>query len=344
MQESYLDRKDRLRQQGKIELPMNIDDKKYLVGNLAFKDIMIMLPAFLLTILIIVTYFLVTRTINQIIIIVSLAPTLLMMVLQMNKHPERKNLPLWQYKILWRINFNNRKKEFYYSKGPVDMTKTKGVSEDTRQKIPIKNIANGCIETKDDRLVKIIEVSSINLYLMSQTDRQEVFDAYQSFINEMDESEFQISQIAQPINLDSYAAWVTETARDDTSALRKLKDAYLNQIDDIQQNKSMVTRKRYLIISVPDKGDALDMIQMKANNIQFKLENMLSGYESLYAKTLKNDELTKLIYTCIDFENAQSQGRNIVDKVAHQSQIVLGEFTQKEFETALKQNAATTFE
>lgn len=344
MQESFLDRKERLRQQGKIELPQNIDDKKYLVGNLAFKDIMIMLPAVLLTILMIVLYYFITGTVNQIIIIVSLAPTLLMMVLQMNKHPERRNLPLWQYKILWRINFNNREKEFYYSKGPVNMTKSKGVSEDTRHKIPIKNIANGCIETKDNRLVKIIEVSSINLYLMSQKDRHDVFEAYQNFLNEIDESEFQVSQIAQPINLDSYAAWVTETARDDTPALRKFKDAYLNQIDNIQKSKSMVTRKRYLIISVSNKENALDMIQMKANNIQFKLENMLSGNDSLRATILKNDELIKLIYTCIDFENAQSQGWGIVDKVDHQSQIVFGEFTQKELKKSMKEHAATTFE
>lgn len=344
MQESFLDRKERLKKQGQIELPMNIDDKKYLVGNLAFKDLMVMIPAFLVTFVILYLYYLITGSLNQVIIIISLTPTLLMMVLQMTKHPERKNLPLWQYKFLWNIQFNSRKKDFYYSKGPMNMTKRREMEEDTRYKIPISNVANGCIETKDNRLVKIIEVSSINLSLMNQTDQRYVFEAYQSFINEMEEKEFQISQIAQPINLDSYFAWVTETARDDTPALRKLKGAYLDQIDDIQKNKSMVTRKRYMIISVPNKGDALGNIEMKANHIQFKLESMLSGYESLNAKILKNDELIKLIYTCIDFENAQSQGNSIVDKVNSQSPIVLGEKTWKEFDLALKEHAATRFE
>lgn len=339
MQESYLDRKERLRQQGKIELPMNIDDKKYLVGNIAFKDLLIMTPAILLTVLIVVLYYLTNGTINQIIIIVSLTPTLLMFILQMTKHPERKNLPLWQYKFLWKINFNNREKEFYYSKGITDM---KG-KEDTRSRMPISNIANGCIETKDNRLVKIIEVSSINLSLMNNADQRNVFVAFQNFIKEIEENEFQISQIAQPINLDSYAAWVSENARDDKAALRKLKNAYLNQIDDIQKNKSMVTRKRYVIVSVPNKGDAIDKIELKANNIKFKLESMLPGNDGLKAKILKNDDLIQLIYACIDFENAQSQGASIVQKAETQTPIVLGERSRQRFEQALKEQAATSF-
>lgn len=347
-EESFLDRKERLNNQGKVELPMNIDDKKYLIGNLAFKDIAIMLPAFLVTIAIVYLYYTIAGTINQIIIIISLTPTLLMAVLQMTKHPERKNIPLWQYKLLWKIKYNNREKNFYYSKGSFDMKKTKEVVGDTRVKLPIKNIANGCIESKGNKLVKIIEVSSINLSLMNNTDRKSVFESFQNFIselemNDLDEKEIQISQIAQPINLDSYAAWITETARDDKPGLRKLKDAYLKQIDDIQKNKSMVTRKRYLILSVPDNNNALDNIEMKANHIQFKLENMLSGYEKLQANILKNDQLIQLIYSCIDFENAQSQGSGIVSKANAQSEIVLGEETKKELSKAIQEHAATTF-
>jgi len=347
-EESFLEKKERLNQQGKVELPMNIDDKKYLIGNLAFKDIAILLPAILLTVAIVYLYYTIAGTINQVIIIISFAPTALMMVLQMTKHPERKNIPLWQYKILWKIRYNNREKNFYYSKGTFDMKKTKESVGDTREKLPIKNVANGCIETKGNKLVKIIEVSSINLSLMNNADRRSVFESYQSFINELelndlDEKEIQISQIAQPINLDSYAAWVMETARDDKPALRKLKDAYLKQIDDVQKNKSMVTRKRYLILSVPDKNNALDNIEMKSNHIQFKLENMLSGYEKLQAKILKNDELIQLIYSCIDFENAQSQGSGIVSKANAQSQIVLGEQTKELLNKAIQEHAATTF-
>ncbi|MGR5992628.1 hypothetical protein ACT7C6_32940 [Bacillus paranthracis] len=35
------------------------------------------------------------------------------------------------------------------------------------------------------------------------------------------------------------------------------------------------------------------------------VENMLTGYYKLSAQTLNNDELFRLMYTCIDYENAQ---------------------------------------
>jgi uncharacterized protein YuzB (UPF0349 family) len=339
--ETHLDRKERLREQNKVELPRNIDDNKYLFANLSFKDIAMLIPAFLLTLLIIYVYYLITGSVNQIIIISALLPTLLMAVLQMNKHPERKNIPLWEHRIYWKFKFNIRQKEFYYSKGVGNMKNSKELS--TQEKLPIKNIANGCIETKDNRLVKIIEVSSINLSLMNRADRKDVFESYQNFVNELEVKEFQTSQIAQPINLDYYAAWIAEKARDDRPALRKLKKAYLNQIDDIQKNKSMVTRKRYLTFSVPNNDSALDKVEIIANNIQFKLENMLSGSDKLRAIILKNDDLLKLIYTCVDFENAQSQGSSITDKAYVQAPIVLGEKSRKELEEAIAEHSATTF-
>lgn len=342
-EESFMDRKERLREQNKVELPMNIDDKKYLFANLAFKDIAVMTPGIFLTLLIILVYYQITGSFNQIVIIASSLPTLMMMVLQLNKHPERKNIPLWEYRLYWKYKFNNRQKEFYYSKGKGNMNRNKGGELSTKEKLPISNIANGCIETKDKRLVKIIEVSSINLSLMNSADRNDVFQSYQSFINEMETKEFQTSQIAQPINLDSYAAWIAETARDDKPALRKLKSAYLDQIDDIQKNKSMVTRKRYLTISVSNNDDALDQIEVLANNIQFKLESMLSGSDKLKATILKNNELIKLVYTCIDFENAQSQGSGITNKAHSQTSIVLGNNSRKNIEKAIEEASATTF-
>ncbi|UOR14084.1 TrsD [Halobacillus amylolyticus] len=341
--ELFTDRKERLRQEGKVELPMNIDSKKYLIGSLAFLDLLILAPAVMLSVAIVIVYYVMTGSVNQVIIIISLTPTMIMLILQVSKHPERKNISLLQYKLLWRMNYKRRVKDFYYSKGAMTMATTKEGAGDTRVKIPVKNIANGCIETKDNRLVKIIEVSSINLSLMNEIDQDDVLVSYQNFINELEEKQIQVEQIAQPINLASYSAWIKETGREDRATLRKVKEAYMEQIEDIQKNKSMVTRKRYVSISVPNKANAYDTIEMKANHIQFKLENMLSGYEKLTANILKNDDLIRLIYTCIDFENAQSQGEGIVKKAKSQSPVVVGKDTSKELDELVRKRASETF-
>lgn len=340
-EDSFRDRRERLREKNKIELPMNIDDKKYLFAKVSFKDLAVISPGLILTIGFNIIY-LNLNGFNQVAVIISTLPTLLLMMLQLLKHSERKNIPLWEYKFLWRFKYKQRQKDFYFSKGKGSMNQNG--EQSTKDKLPISNIAHGCIETKDNRLVKIIEVSSINLSLMNNSDRKDVFEYFQSFINDMETKDFQLSQIAQPINLDSYSAWIAETARDDTPALRKLKDAYLKQIDDIQQNKSMVTRKRYLSVSIKNnKNNALDELEMMTNNIQFKLENMLKASDKLRATILKNGDLVKLLYTCIDFENAQSQGSGITEKAQYQSSIVLGKSSKEELDKAIKEQSATTF-
>ncbi|PJH64362.1 hypothetical protein, partial [Salmonella enterica] len=110
------------------------------------------------------------------------------------------------------------------------------------------------------------------------------------------------------------------------------------------KNSSMVTKKRYIILSVSDKKDAIDKIEMKTNDVQGKLNDMLPGHEKLQAKILKNDDLIKLMYTTIDFENAQSQGSEIVNKANTQSAVVLGDKTREQLNKAIKEHAATTFE
>lgn len=342
-QESFLERKENLKTQRKIEIPMNIDTKKYFIGGIAFMDLLILVPALLVGFAIVGVYYTIAGSVNQVIIITACTPVLLAAVLQLTKHPERKNVSLLQFKLLWKLNYNRRIKKFYYSKGDMNMDTTKEGAGDVRAKLPVSNIANGCIETKDNRLVKVIEVSSVNLSLMNDTDRENVLTSYQNFINELEENQIQIEQVAQPINLASYSAWITDVGREDKPQLRKLKESYLKQTDDIQKNKSMVTRKRYISISVKNKTNAYDTIELKANNIQFKLENMLDGYERLTARILKNDELIRLIYTCIDFENAQSQGEGIVNKAKNNSPIIVGNHTYEELEKQAREEVASTF-
>lgn len=341
-QENYFDRKERLRAQGKVELPMNIDAKKYLIGGLAFVDLLVIAPFVLLSVAIVIAHYLITGGFNQNIAIVSLFPTIAVLVLQLNKHPERKNISRLEYKIIWKAQFKRRLKKFYYAKG-AGTDEVKEGEGDTRMKLPIKDIANGCIETKDNRLVKVIQVESINLSLMNKTRRDEVLESYETFINDLEEKQIQTAQIAQPVNLDSYTAWVKEEGREDREVLRKIKDTYLKQIDDIQKNKSMVTRKRYVVVSVKNKANAHENIELKANKIKSDIEYMLSGNDKLEAEILKNDDLIRLIYTCLDFENAQSQGSSIVGKASLQSQIVLGKQTKEELEERVRKKQMKTF-
>lgn len=42
--QSAVERRDRLREEGKIELPLNVDTKKYILSLIKYRDILISLP------------------------------------------------------------------------------------------------------------------------------------------------------------------------------------------------------------------------------------------------------------------------------------------------------------
>lgn len=329
MRESYLDRKDRLRGEGKVELPLNIDTKKYLIGNIAFKDLLVVSPFALLSIIIIVILHK-TGNLSQTTFIVSLAPTGFMAMLQIIKHPIRKNLSFLTFRVLWRLKYNKRKKQFYYQKGEISMAN----QEDVRLKLGIKNVFSGAFETTDGYFAKVLEVSSVNLSLMNKTEMNNIFESYRTYLNEMNLKSIQIEQIAQPVNLSQYLLYIDrKTENEQNYAKRMLKQSYKRYVEDIQKSRNMVQRKRYIIIRQSvgsDREKSIQELDRKALIEQSKIENMLTGSARLNVKILQNEELIKLIYTCLDYDNAQAQGENIVTRANSKIDVSMGEKSARE--------------
>lgn len=48
--------------------------------------------------------------------------------------------------------------------------------------LPIKNIINGVVITRDNRFVKILEVLPVNIYLKSPNDRQNIIASYAAYL------------------------------------------------------------------------------------------------------------------------------------------------------------------
>ncbi|MDR9798501.1 hypothetical protein Q4O60_19090, partial [Aeribacillus pallidus] len=71
----------------------------------------------------------------------------------------------------------------------------------------------------------------------------------------------------------------------------------------------MVSRNRYVIISKPftvqNRDSVLEELDRQAKILVSQIENMLGGRFQLKAEILNNEELFHLIYTCVDYENAQ---------------------------------------
>ncbi len=342
--DNFLDRKERLKEEGKIELPLAIDTKKYLVANISFYDLLIIGPFLVLGIIAILVFHH-FGMLSKNVVIFSLVPASIVCTFQLIKHPVRKNLSFIQFAIIWKIKYRNRVRDFYYKKGDIDMSNKD--DQDVRKELGIKNVFAGCFETTDNRFVKVIEVSSINISLMNKSEKRSISESYRNFLSEMQFlKSMQISQIAQPINLTQYLLYIDKkTASEKDSAKRMLNRSYKKYVENIQKSRNMVARKRYIMIDQPistDREKALSEIERKASLIKNNIENMLRGHGSLQATVLQNDELIKLMYTCLDYDNAQALGEYITSRAKNSMSLSMGELTAREvissFEKQLSEN------
>lgn len=316
-------RREQLKSEGKLELPLDVDPKRYLL-NIAVKDLGYLLPLFGLGMLIQYLLWRWGYGISPRSILLLLTPCAFFSIALIMKHPERKNINFLTYRGKWRIQYNKRVKEFFYfKKGLNDMGKAKNKDKKNaihhpHEALEISNITSECFETKDKRLVKVIEVSHINLSLMTLEKQNLIYDSFSQFLEDLPgKMKLQFAHLAQPVNLKQYYQYMTgyrESSDNYMSekqriAKRGLLDSYLEFTDGLQKSQNMVSKNAYVIIgssySESNKEKVIDTLTEDAQALVTSIESMISGENRLSAKVLNNDELFKLIYTCIDYENAQ---------------------------------------
>ncbi|QII26977.1 hypothetical protein G3M81_23085 [Bacillus paralicheniformis] len=319
-----------MRNELKVQLPVPIDTKRYLMGKVAFIDVAIFSPFLLLSGLLIYLFYS-CGILNKYTFIFSISPSIAIIAFQMIKHPVRKEISYLKYKVLWRYNYKQREKEFFYRKGAFDMAD----KQDVRRKIGIKSTFADCYETNDKRFVRVFEVSSVNLSLANKPEKKSALESFRVFmttINFLDS--IQISQIAQPINLSRHLQHISKRQQGEESHVKRLLNkGYRNYIENIQKSRELVTRKRYITISKnigSDREKALDEIDQLSKLLITKVESMTFDYSTLSVKQLNNDELTKLMYTCMDYDNAVSVGDYIIERANDRSSISVGENTAKD--------------
>ncbi|MEK6189802.1 MAG: hypothetical protein N2A99_02295 [Carnobacterium alterfunditum] len=332
------ERKEQMRKDLKVQLPVPIDSKRYLIGRIAFVDLLIISPFLLLSGL---SLFLLYKAdvLNQWTLMLSALPTVIVAGMQFTKHKVRKELSFIQYGIFWRYKFNKREKKYFYRKGAFDMAD----KQDARRKIGIKSVFADCYETNDNRFVRVFEISSVNLSLSNKSEKRAALETFKVFMTTINFLKtIQFSQIAQPINLTRHMQYMNTTNKNQDNETKKmLQKSYGKYIEEIQKSKDLVTRKRYLVISEKigsDRDKALDQIDQKSKLITSKVEGMTFSFSSLSVNQLNNDELTKLMFTCVDYDSAVAVGEHIVSRASNRSLLSVGEESAKQMiETLTKQ-------
>lgn len=298
---------------GQMRLPLEIDKDRY-VFIFKLKHIIYTLP--LLVLSSIFAFFVYkTDIINPPLyfyLFCFLPPLLLFTFLNFESSYGRKNINLVS-EIYYKYSFNRMNKRFIFNKD-FDVTTKGEFMNDIRSILDIYDITNDCFETIDDRLVKVIEISSINLKTLSTKEEDMVYRLFETFLRELEEEylPLQFMIYAKPISLNDYINYCkTEAQNNREVKSRLLAESYIDYTNDIQKNRNMVNRNRFIAIDVPYVNvDSFDELDKKALRLKSKIENMLTGNLKLNAKVLNNIELHELQHTIIDYEGSQLSSIN----------------------------------
>lgn len=325
--ENAVYRKEKLREEGKIEIPMMIDPARYFIGNIRWIDVLYTTPFIAISIIIIMILN-TTGNLKTYTFLLSFLPPTLALTFLWVKHPDRRNISFITT-IWWKLKYSNSTKMYEYTKEVKD-----NMTEDIRSQLGVYQIANDCLETLDNRLVKVLEVTNINLSGISEKQQNRIYSNYQSFLNNYPQSSFpiQIKQFSKPINLSNYLNWVRVSTTDQEDYFKRMfADSYIDKVNEIQKSKNMVSKARYLIVSTKigsNKNKSIENLSLEAERLASHIRNMLSDKHNLRAKILDNEELFDYIYACIDYENAQ------INKSVERTENVVLPFTmtKKEYE------------
>ena len=129
--------------------------------------------------------------------------------------------------------------------------------------MPIKNIANGIIETKDGRYIKILEIEPINFMLRSGEEQFNIISSFASWLK-ISPMRMQFKSITRKADSDKHIAMIKEELQDEESEeCKKLARGYMRLIKDVG-NKEALTRRFFLIFQYEEmrRGEGNDYSQV----------------------------------------------------------------------------------
>ena len=187
--------------------------------------------------------------------------------------------------------------------------KKKEKEQTVQDLIPIRNIYNEMIETKDNRLIKVLSVSAVNMSLMSYSEQREVYESYETFLNSID-TPIQINRVSSPVNLKDYIVELQSELKKTKNPYKKtILKGYIWYANNIQEDREMIRRNRYIVLdqsfsNEKTKDETMRKLRIRMDDYKIKIEEMLRS-PKLEVRELSNRELEKYIHMFFDYENAQ---------------------------------------
>lgn len=173
--------------------------------------------------------------------------------------------------------------------------------------INVKDIHSDMIVTRDNRLIKMLQVNTVNTQLMSDREIKDLFERYENFLRSAINENIQITVVSQPVDLSDYIKQQERMLHQTTDEPKKrLLRAYIEYNRDLELSDSVVQRKRYLIVDEKIKNDNVERAKKHLESKLEAIEKALSLMK-LPSTRVSNLELIHYLHTMYDFDASQHQ-------------------------------------
>ena len=170
--------------------------------------------------------------------------------------------------------------------------------------LPIKNIINGVVITRDNRFVKILEVLPVNIYLKSPNDRQNIIASYAAYLKIAPDS-LQLEARTLPADTAAYVERMKEfAAHEPNQSCREMIEDNIKEIG--QGVASDALRHRFFLIfqyesRMHAKGRTAAAIVQRLNEEADTARRYLDGCElEVLEPSFADDFILKLLYEIIN--------------------------------------------
>lgn len=152
--------------------------------------------------------------------------------------------------------------------------------------LPIKNIANGIIQTLDDRYVHICEIMPVNFALRTNTERNAIIDEFYSWLKQAP-ARLHFKSITQPMDATDLIKHIKEGEDcENSEKIKEEQEDYIQHIRTVSQGDSL-TRRFFFIIEYQGDLDGnnytnnYDEIKKTIYQTRFMMESFFSKMENI---------------------------------------------------------------
>lgn len=190
---------------------------------------------------------------------------------------------------------------------PKKQTKEEKQKQTAQRAIPLKAVHGGLLITPDNKLVKILRISSRNMELMSNFEMNRIFDKYEDFLTGL-EFPIQETVVSQPVDLTRYIEHQRQILKNTTNPIkRQLLQTYMDYTDGFTKSQQMIQRQRYIIFSEKISDTTEEAYIEAVKELNERASYIRSGLHDLElsAEDLTNKEIIKYFHTFFDYYSAQ---------------------------------------